>query len=202
MTFQAPGPVEPNPTEPVGFATVEPGPVTVRPLTPSRRGTSLLNLALGLAVLVAIGGVAFAVGRSTAPAAAAATGRNFGNGAFQGGGEFPAGGGNGGHGGAAGRGFGGGGGLSVQGTVTAIGADSITIKTANGQTIVLSTSASTAYHRETNASAGDVQSGTTVIVRVGRAGGANGGASSAPSGGTAGQAGPLNASDITVVPGS
>ena len=194
MTFPTPVPGDQTPVEPGSFAAVQPGPVTVRESQRPKRTMSILNLALGLALLVAIGGVAFAVGRSTAPVAAAGA-RNLGNGGFQGGGEFPgSGNGNG------GRTFGNGG-LSVQGSVTAVSADSITIKTANGQSVVISINGNTAYHRQSNANATDVQSGTTVIVRVGRAGGANGGPGSSPAAGSSGQAGALSATDVTVVPG-
>ena len=45
-----------------------PAPEVFQPPAP-RRSTTLVNVALGLAVAVAIGGAAFAVGRATAPVA-------------------------------------------------------------------------------------------------------------------------------------
>lgn len=204
-----PGSSQPVPSQPADPATQsfqpappEPGPFEVprQPLsavTPKAkaRGTSWINVALGLALAVAIGGVAFAAGRMTAPATAAANGGGAGNGRF--GGNFPGGGyfpgGNGGGNGGAGRlgGFGGGG-ASVQGTVTALSPTSITLTTAGGQTVTIALNGTTTYHQESSATAGDVSSGSTVIVRIGlgaRDGGPS--ASAAPN---------LSATDVTVVP--
>jgi hypothetical protein len=158
------------------------------------RGMSWINVALGIALAVAIGGVAFAAGRMTAPQTAAANGNpnggfrgQFGNGYFPGGGYF--GGGNGG----GGLGRLGGGGASVQGTVTAVTPTSITLTTAGGQTVTIALGSSTTYHQQSSATSADVKTGGTVIVRIGFGGGQAGGptASGAPR---------LSASDITVVP--
>src|SRR6185295_16750425 len=68
----APAPVEPTA---LPAAAVNAGPTLVpAPVKPARRsgGVSILNVALGVAVLVATAGVAFAVGRTTAPTTAAA----------------------------------------------------------------------------------------------------------------------------------
>jgi hypothetical protein len=143
-------------------ATSPIGPATVR----SRSGGSgmLVNVLLGIAVVIAVGGVAFAVGRATAPTtAAAATNGRFGNGGFAGpnasgapGGGFVGPG-----------GFGGvNGGLSIEGTVTAISADSITVKLASGQTVTIPIDAQTTYHQRASATAADVTSGSTVIVQL------------------------------------
>lgn len=88
-------------------------------------------------------------------------------------------------------GFGGGGGLSIDGTVTAIDADSITIKTADGQERIIELDASTAYHQATDAAASDVAVGDDVSVKVSGGGGqgAAPGASGAPR---------LSASDVTL----
>ena len=144
---------------------------------------------------MALGGVAFAVGRGTAPVSAA-TGAGRGN---QGvvvapGGSFVP--------GANGRpGFGGrgglGGGLTVSGEVVSIDGDTMTIKTASGQTIEVTTGDSTTYHTQTPATAADVTTGSKVQVQLefnGQGGVARPGASGAPSGpaGTAGS--------VTVVP--
>jgi hypothetical protein len=120
-----------------------------------------------VAAAVAIGGVAFAVGRGTAPASAS-TGAgpgNFGNGAgFPGGGFVPGASGQPGRGGFGG-GFGGGG-LTVNGTVESVDASTLTIKTAAGQTITVTTGATTTYHTRSAASASDVQTGKTVQVQL------------------------------------
>jgi hypothetical protein len=161
-------------------------PLSNAPLKPARRGSGMwINVALGLALVVALGGVAFAAGRMTAPPAAAgftgANGRTFQGGYFPGGG-------NGGTGGA-GRGVFGGGGAAIQGTVTAVTADSITITTTTGQTIQVPLNSTTTYHQQAVASSSDVKTGGTVIVRLGL-------------GGQTGAEGPTSraATDVTIVP--
>jgi hypothetical protein len=174
-------------------------PLALEPVKPRARSSRLLNVGLGAAVLVAIAGVAFAVGRGTASVAAATNpggrgGAGLGNGPFasgapNGGGQF--------------RGFGGGAaGLSIQGTVTAVTDKSVTIKTSTGATIELSIDSGTAYHQQAAGTASDVTTGKTVVVQVsglaGRGGQGGANASAAPSG----TAGPSTgtATDITVVP--
>lgn len=203
-------PPGPDPSPPRLGATFTPvGPVA--PIAPQKRRTStstLVNALLGLAVVVAVGGVAFAAGRVTAPAPT--TGTRTGNGGFTNGfGPNPS--------GAPGRGgfaFGGnGGGLSIQGTVTAVATDSITIQLASGQTITIPTDAQTAYRTASEATAADVTDGSKVVVQLapGRfGGGGNGGdngngnggngpaASGAPNGGGRGLGGP--ATSVTVIP--
>jgi hypothetical protein len=132
-----------------------------------RPGATTLILVVGM--IVAIGGIAFAVGRVTAPAAVAATGRGtFGaNGGFPTGSFTP---------GAAGaRGFGGGG---LTGTVTAIAPDHITIQVggASGRTLDIPVAATTTYNTETPATAAAVTVGSEVSVRTARPAGAGGGA--------------------------
>jgi hypothetical protein len=171
---------------------------------PRARSSRILNLALGAAVVVAIAGVAFAVGRGTAPVSAAAGPGGFGNGPLPGGfgnGPLPSGaivngGGPGGFGGGAS-------GLTIEGTVTAVDADSVTIETSTGTTIELSIDGSTEYHQQASADASDVTTGSTVGVRVsgfagrgGPQGGAN--ASAAPSQAAGTTTG--TATDISVVP--
>ena len=167
-------------------------------MKPRSRSARVVNLVLALAVGVAVAGVAFAVGRGTAPAAAAGPrGQFFTNGQGPNGGNGQ--GGNGGQGGPGG--FAGAGGLTIQGTVSAVTADSVTIKTAGGAEITVSTSGDTTYHQQAAAASGDVKSGSTVLVRVdgfrGRFGGGGPGASPAPSGAPRTNA---TATDITVVP--
>jgi hypothetical protein len=152
-----------------------------------------LNLVLILAAAVAIGGVAFAVGRGTAPVSAAT---GAGRGGIAGGAGFPRGssapGANGGNG--FGRGGFGGAGLTVEGTVVSTTGDTLTIKTAAGQTIEVTTGASTTYHTQTAASASDVQAGKTVQVQLEFGGNGRPSASGTTSGpvGTAGS--------VTVIP--
>ena len=184
----------------IGAPAVEPGSVAVR----SRRGGGggmLINVLLGTALVVAIGGVAFAVGRATAPVTTAAAGRT-GTGADQGGGFFRPN-----ASGAPGRGgFGGGGGLagavSVQGTVEAIDGSSITIKTASGTTVTLGLNGDTSYHKQAAATAADVTTGSTVIVQLEGRGLGNGrpSASGAPGASGAPAAGFGTAGSVTIVP--
>ena len=194
-------PFEPAPTEPVpaiqppaqppaqpvfqpAFAPPEPGPVAPAPVA-APKGTSggssrVLTLALAVAVLVAAAGVAFAVGRATAPAAStggttATVGQNGQNGTGNRGNGFPnasfdpnglPGGGR--SGGFAGRtGLGGfGGGLTITGTVESVAADSITIKLPSGQTVTVGLDGTTTYHQQAPASASDVTAGKTVQLQL------------------------------------
>jgi hypothetical protein len=170
---------------------IAPVPNPVAPVAPRKdRGTQLLLL---LAGLVAVAGIAFAVGRVTAPApAAAATGRfgngNFGAGFGNGAGASVAPG--------AGRGlFGGAAGTeaTVRGTVRSVTPTSITVKLANGQTASVDLTATTTYHRQAAASSTDIARGAQVDVQVTfqpRAAGAT----PAPSGGPR----TFTASDVTL----
>jgi hypothetical protein len=198
----APAPLTPQPeTEPAAPAPTAPvlagATVPVAPPTraPRSRGSGrFLNIVLGVAAAVAIAGVAFAVGRTTAPASAAIVTSGRGNGGVLAprGSFVP--GANGGPGFVRG-GFGGS--PTINGTVESIDGDTMTIKTASGQTVKVTTSPSTTYHTQAPAAASDVTTGSTVQVQVEFDG--NGGfgrpqASGAPTGpiGTAGS--------VTVVP--
>jgi hypothetical protein len=202
----SPAPPEPaNPTSQSAWSAptgpVQAGPPTLAtpPLAPTTKpkgsGGRWLNLVLAVAAAVAIGGVAFAVGRSTAPVSAA-TGGN-GRGAFANGSFAPRASGQPGFGGRGGFGGGAGAGLSINGTVKSVDGNTLTITTANGQTIEVTTGDSTTYHTQTPATAADVKAGSTVQVQLqfdGNGGGFRPNASSAPAGpiGTAGS--------VTVVP--
>ena len=173
MTFENP-PVTPAP----------PPAVVVKSRRPSSR---LLDIALAGAALLAVGGVAFGVGRATAPTLPA--GFERGAGAFTGGnvvrpdGSFAPG---------SGRGaFGLNGALSIDGTVTAVSADSITVKLADGQEMTFALDSSTAYHQASSASSTDVAVGDDVSIKLKGGQRAQGGAdaSAAPR---------LPASDVTV----
>ena len=180
-----PGPAPESSPAPAGTPATEPV-VTARP-KPKSGTPGWINVLLGLAVVVAIGGVAFAAGRMTAPAVAAANGFRNVPGGFQGGGYFGRGYFGGPGDGQGGRGLFGAGGAPVQGTVTSITADKITITTAGGQTVDIALDGTTTYHQESAAASGDVKTGGTVIVRL-----------NLRQGGTT-QTGP-SASDVTIVP--
>jgi hypothetical protein len=133
---------------------------------PKKKSSStLLNVVLGLAVVVAIGGVAFAAGRLTAPAASAANtftagaGNGFGNGPRASGapGNFR------------GAGFGAG---ALRGTVTAVTPTAITLTLSSGGTIEIPLDSSTAYHQQAAATSTDVAVGSTVLVELKDQGGA------------------------------
>jgi hypothetical protein len=197
------------------MAPVQPVQPVVTPAKP-KSGSSgrWLNVLLGVALVFAIGGVAFAIGRTTAPAAAATGGRGNFNGGFVGGGNGPTGsfvpGGNGGF-------FGGrgGGGLAISGTVKSVDGDKLTITTDNGQEVTLTTADSTTYHTQAPASASDVNSGDKVSVKVSIAGRATGGTGNGNGGTGNGGTGNGNggngngnapggltgtASDVTIIP--
>jgi hypothetical protein len=160
----------------------------IAPTVSARRGPSLLNALLGLALVVAVGGVAFAVGRMTAPA----TPTGFPNG-VPGGGNFAGGPGasfapgasfNPGNG--PGGGLFGAGGVTLEGTVESVSGDTLTIRTADGQTVEVTMPEGTTYHSQASASSDEVTSGSNVLVRVDI---------------QAGQGtGQLTASDVTIVP--
>ena len=197
----------------------ETAPVVQPPVRRSSTGSSrVLNLALALAVLVAVGGVAFAIGRATAPASGTAAvigqngtgtrGNGFPNGSF-GPNGFPGGSldpnASGRTGGFTGRGgFGAlGGGLVIEGTVDSVTADSVTIKTANGTTVTVGLDASTTYHSAAPATASDVTAGASVKLQVTgsfRAGGNGGGNGTGNGTGNGGAATLGTAGDITIVP--
>jgi hypothetical protein len=160
----------------------------INPPVSARRGPSLLNALLGLALVVAVGGVAFAVGRMTAPA----TPTGFTNG-VPGGGNFPGGpgasfapGASFGPGNGPGGGLFGAGGVTLEGTVESVSGDTLTIRTADGQTVEVTMPEDTTYHSQASASSDEVTSGSDVLVRVDI---------------QAGQGtNQLTASDVTIVP--
>jgi hypothetical protein len=200
----APEPYTPATPEPsvVPTTPVPPAPVSAAPpVVPVARRSSgaggrWLNLLLVLAAAVAIGGIAFAVGRTTAPVSATtgngrtgvAGGAGFPRGSFAPGASGQPGFGRG--------GFGGGGaGLTINGTVVSVSGDTLTIKTATGQTIEVTTGASTTYHTESAATASDVQAGKNVQVQLDFGGGAGRPSASATTTGPVGTAG-----SVTVIP--
>lgn len=175
-------------------------PVRVRP---RRSGSSMLvNVLLGAALVVAVGGVAFAVGRATAPVATARGGFNGTGGNGQGGQGFfgPN------ASGATGRqGFGGivgAGSISIQGTVEAIDGSSITIKTPSGASVTFSLNSDTTYHKQAAATSSDVTTGSTVIVQLAGRGGFQNRPNASAGPGSSGQpsVGAGAAGSVTVVP--
>jgi hypothetical protein len=184
-----------EPTPPSQFAAPPPtgGGTPAAAVIPAKRSGSakLLNAVLAIAVALAIGGVAFAAGRLTAPAPTNPFG-NGGPGQFFGNGN-----GNGGNGGNNGQGgpngLLAGGGITLEGIVESVTATTLTLKTASGQTIQVALDGSTTYHAQSDASASDVTTGSSVLVRVSGFRGRPG--ASADPGGT-----DQTASDITVVP--
>jgi hypothetical protein len=170
--------------------TFDPAPVTPAAPLPApaaaparRRSSRALDLALAGAAVLAIGGVAFAIGRATAPASAAT--------AFAPGGVITRPGGSFDPGTGPGPRLAFGGGLTVDGTVTAIDADSITVKTPNGTEMTFDIDGSTAYRQATDATAADVAVGDDVAVKV-----ANDGPISAPL--ASAETPRLSASDVTI----
>jgi hypothetical protein len=163
-----------------------PGPVPVVTVNARPRSGRLLNLLLIGAAIVAIGGVAFAVGRATAPASTLprfGAFTNGGTGVRPDGSFTPS---------AGGPGFfGRDGGLSLDGTVKAVSADTLTLTLADGREMTFKLDGTTTYQQATPATATDVAVGDSVSVKVagiGRAAGAGGGTTTTD----------LTASDVTV----
>lgn len=194
------------PTSPAAAAVTMPVTPAVA-VAPRKRSGAWVNVLLGVAAVIAIGGVAFAIGRSTAPASAATNGRfgsGFANGngfavgpgsSFQPGQGVP------------GRGFFGTGGPTIDGTVESIDATSMTIKLASGDTMTIAFDGSTTYHQSTPATSADVAVGDDVAVRVSGGGrfvignGNGAGNGNGNGNGNANGNGPdrdLTASDVTV----
>jgi Domain of unknown function (DUF5666) len=146
-----------TPTEP--GARVAP---TVAVAAPVRKRGAVDWLLAGAAIL-AIVGVAFAIGRATAPSVvdgfAALPGGAV---TVEPGGSFDPGSG----GPVPGRAQLGAGGPTIDGTVTAIDADSVTIELANGEEMTLELDADTTYHEATEADASSVAVGDEVAVRM------------------------------------
>src|SRR5664279_2288727 len=186
------------------FAPVEPGPqggsqvpsasssapfshtVSTPPppvIAPVKKGDRTFTILLAVGLLIAVGGVAFAVGRVTAPAAVATTRGGFGAGGFGAGTGAAAG----------GAGRGGFGGVLLTGTVDSISGTTMTLKEANGTTVIVNLASTTTYHAQAPATAADVTTGKQVQVQItgglgggaGAAGGATGG-TGATGGGAAG----------------
>lgn len=115
-------------------------------------------VAMAMAGAIALGGVGFAIGRATAPAptfAGVPNGFPGAGGAGQGPGNL----------GGPGA-FGGGDGLALEGTVTSIDGDTLTLETANGSAITVKLRSGTTFHQEDSARRGDIGDGDTVRVGI------------------------------------
>ncbi len=129
---------------PVTPPTAAPLPPVVAPVKKQDRTFTIL---LGVALVIAVGGVAFAVGRVTAPAAAPTTASRFAGGGFGAGGTGTAGAGTGGF---ARGGFGG---VLLTGTVSSISGNTMTLTEANGATVNVDLTGTTTYHSQAAATA-------------------------------------------------
>jgi hypothetical protein len=109
-----------------------------------------LDYILAIALVVAVGGVAFAVGRTTAPAQASVpNGVGFApTGSFDPGAGL------------------GGGGLTIEGTVKSVDGSTLVIGSTSGQEVTVTLGADTTYHEATSADASSVAAGDDVTVRV------------------------------------
>jgi hypothetical protein len=209
------------------FAPIEPGPqagsqvpsaapsvpfsqtVSTTPpavIAPPKKADRTFTILLAVGLLIAVGGVTFAVGRITAPAAATTARGNgaFGNGGFPAGGTGAAGAGA----GAAGLGRGGfGGGVLVTGTVDSISGTTMTLKEANGSTVTVNLAGTTTYHAQAAATSADVTTGKQVQVEAQIAGsfggqgvpGASPGADASPVPGASAPTRTITARDVTLV---
>lgn len=195
----SPEPFAPTPPEGAAFPTQPVFPTAPTVQIPRRKSSAAwLNVVLVLAAIVAVGGVAFAIGRNTAPVAAAGLrgGGNFGGGNFARGSFAPgqSGAPGDGNGGFLGGRLGGGGGFNLSGTVQSVTGDTLTITTANGQTLEFSLGSGTTFNTKTPATASDVKAGSKIEVQLDFGAGGRPTASAAASG-------PIGtASSVTVVP--
>ncbi len=133
------------------------------PAAPSRAGSNVMSVVLVVAALVAVGGLAFAIGRATAPAATSSgaigaagpgtvgTGANGLPDRASVPGAF----------GALGSGE-----LTLRGTVEALSATNLTLKLADGSTVEILLDDTTTYHRQADAASSDVTTGSSVLVGV------------------------------------
>jgi hypothetical protein len=185
----------PVPAAPAPAGTPAPAPSPVQPATPKKKGNTS-NLLLGLAAIVAVGGLAFAIGRTTAPASASTGFGRTGQALLgQGGptGSFDPGSAPGGMGGLGDRT------MTLTGTVASLDGTTMTLTTQGGQTVTVSL-ADTTYHAQAPATGADVTTGSSVQVSVaGFGGGMRPDASAAPAASGDPLASSLSATDVTIV---
>jgi len=205
----APPPVSPAPPAAAPAASTS-GAVPTAPVTAARaapgssRARGWIDIALAVAAVVAVAGIAFAIGRITAPTTAtvAANGGQFPGGQFfQGQGQGNRGFGNGGLPGGQGNTLPGAGLLrqgAIRGEVVEITSDHITLKLASGLRVTIPLDSSTTYHQQASATSGDVKSGSQVLVELAPRGTAAN-PSASPGTTTGGPRIGGTASDITIV---
>jgi len=164
-----------------------------KPRVAPRRANATTNALLAIGAIVAMGGLGFAAGRFTTPAASD-TGNGNGGAPVANASGAPGGPGDGG-----GRG-GFGGSVMVSGTVVSVGTDSFTVKLASGQTVTIATGSSTTYHSQTSGSSTDLTAGKTVQVQTtgGSGGGPNANSSGAPAASGSAGTGTRTATDVTI----
>ena len=185
----------PESTDPVAATTPVPA------VKPKAKSGGLTNALLLVAVLIAVGGVTFAIGRATAPASAASgVTSGLGRAGLGPGGSFdpgtmPAG---------ADRGGFGNRTMTITGTVKSLDGSTLVLTTADGTETTVDVSGST-YHAQSPATSADVTAGTEVSVSVTGFGGmrrpgASGApdASAAPDGNPAPGSGTVTATDVTI----
>jgi len=180
---------------PLASEPVAPAPAPVAPMplaTPPAKGSGrATNILLGVAVVVAVAGLAFAGGRVTAPASA--SGFQGVRGGLAAGSFDPN---------QAGSfdpnqaGLGGSRAVTITGTVNSLDGSTLVLTAADGTEMTIDVSGST-YHAETAATASDVTSGTSVSVTVTGIGGFRGPNASAAPNGDAGNAS-IKASDVII----
>jgi hypothetical protein len=156
---------EPVPPAVDTAAVPAPNPAPVAAVAPARRRRGPLDWFLVVGAVVAIGGVAFGIGRATAPAVAAGPTTGFGGrGVLPGaslppGATLPPGGFVGGPGD-------GGGGPTIDGKVTAVDGTTMTITTPTGETLEVTIDDSTTVREATAAEAAAIRVGDDVSVRL------------------------------------
>ena len=184
--------------------------VSAAPGVPAKKKSGgLVNAVLVVGALVAVGGVAFAVGRTTAPAQATGfRGSATGQGVTQGGGQAmlgmpdgsfdPA------QGGPGGMPGGGDRSMTISGTVKSIDGTTMVITSSSGNETAVDVSGAS-YHSQAAASASDVQVGSEVSVATEGFGfrrpdaSADPGAAGGP--GAGGGSGSITATDVTITGG-
>ncbi len=175
MSISSTAPGQPEEHDARVFAPAEPEATFQSPYGEAARrrrrlgGMSAASLLLSLAAVIAVAGVAFAVGRTTAGGTGSipAANTSAGNGALPGGVTAP------------GYGFGDDQGRptgddanrldqarGLSGTVISVSGNILTLQLADGRTVGVTLGSSTTYHSQVAASAADVTSGSKVTVSV------------------------------------
>jgi hypothetical protein len=192
---------QPPSQAPAPSQTPSPAPAPV--VAPKKKSSGLVNAVLVVGALIAVGGIAFAVGRTTAPAQASGfRGQGVSQGgtqAFPGmpGGSFDPG-----QGGPGGVPGGGDRTMTISGTVKSLDGTTMVITTASGSETTIDVSGAT-YHSQAAASASDVTVGSKVSVATEGFGFRRPDASAAPdaSGAPVAGSGSITATDVMITSG-